>query len=105
MTELPQRCAGIRMSKRLPALEWVAVVLGVLTFMWGFLDWYGASDVGQNGYRLLDGYLPVGFALLAGLFALVNLRQIALNARRGWRSARRCLPWRSRSWPSPSSPR
>ena len=42
--------------------------------MWGFLDWYGTSDGGQNGYRLLDGYLPVGFALLAGLFAVVNLR-------------------------------
>ena len=74
MTELPQRNAGIRISKRLPVLEWAAVVLGVLTFIWGFLDWYGASGVGQNGYRLLDGYLPVGFALLAGLFALVNLR-------------------------------
>ena len=74
MTELPQRFAGIRMSKRLPALEWVAVALGALTFVWGFLDWYGTSDGGQNGYRLLDGYLPVGFALLAGLFAVVNLR-------------------------------
>ncbi len=60
--------------RRYSALEVSAALLGPLTFFFGFLDWWGDGISGQNGYRLLDGYLPVGFALLAALFTAVNLR-------------------------------
>jgi len=75
MTDTPvQWHAPRRFTGRQPLLEWVAVGLGVLTFVFGFLDWYGTDSDGLNGYRLLDGYLPVGLALIASLLALVNLR-------------------------------
>lgn len=69
----PAPPAKLSLAARQPLLEWVAVLLGALTFVWGFLDWYGWPSGAQNGYRLLDGYPPIGFALLAALFAGVNL--------------------------------
>ncbi|HEY3713093.1 MAG TPA: DUF5336 domain-containing protein [Jatrophihabitantaceae bacterium] len=75
MTDNPaQWHAPRRFAGRQPALEWAAVGLGGLTFVFGFLDWYGTDSGGLNGYRLLDGYLPVGLALVASLLAMLNLR-------------------------------
>jgi hypothetical protein len=66
------RAAG---NRRPPALEITSILLGVLVFCWGFLDWWGTpTGGGQNGYRLLDGYPPVSFALLAALLTALNLR-------------------------------
>ncbi len=73
-TELPQVTMNHRVTARLPVLEWAAVLLGISTFAWGFLDWYGVSGDGQNGYRLMDGYPPIGFALVATVLAVVNMR-------------------------------
>lgn len=66
--------AGRHIAGHQPALEWAAILLGALTFIWGFLDWWGTGGGGLNGYRLLSGDLPIALALVASLLAVVNLR-------------------------------
>jgi hypothetical protein len=50
MAELPPRNAGIRMSKRVPALEWVAVAPGVL-LLEGFSG-LGGTDAVRLSIRI-----------------------------------------------------
>lgn len=52
-------------------LGYAAGVLGVLSFVWGFLDWYTVQGQGQAGYSFVGGGAgaAIGLSLTAGLLA------------------------------------
>lgn len=59
---------------RAALVAYLAALLGVLSAVWGFLDWWGTGSAAANGYRLGEGYAVAGFPLAAGLVALRDVR-------------------------------
>lgn len=57
-------------QQRLAVLGYVGAGLGVLDFIWGFLDWVGPGQ-GLAGF-FTSGTAAIGAALLAGLLALAE---------------------------------
>jgi Family of unknown function (DUF5336) len=68
-----------RSGEQLPLFDLIGAGLGVLAFIWGFLDWYGSSDVGGTatfkGYGQLSGSAgaAIGLSVLAGAVAATSL--------------------------------
>lgn len=59
-----------RSGEQLPLFDLIGAGLGVLAFIWGFLDWYGAAGAGTaKGYSGAAGggaVAAIGLSLLAG---------------------------------------
>jgi Family of unknown function (DUF5336) len=68
-----------RSGEQLPLFDLIGAGLGVLAFIWGFLDWYGSSDGGGTatfkGYGQLSGSAgaAIGLSVLAGAVAATSL--------------------------------
>src|SRR5215831_15334741 len=68
-----------RSGEQLPLFDLIGAGLGVLAFIWGFLDWYGSSDLGGTatfkGYGQLSGSAgaAIGLSVLAGAVAATSL--------------------------------
>jgi hypothetical protein len=49
--------------------NYAAAGLGVLAFIWGFLNWYSSGGEGESGFAF-GGQAAIGLVLVAGLLAL-----------------------------------
>ena len=61
-----------RSGQQLPLFDLIGAGLGILSFVWGFLDWYGESGGGQTikGYGALSGASgAIGLSILASAVA------------------------------------
>jgi hypothetical protein len=58
-------------ERRGQLLGYVAGVLGLLSFIWGFLDWYSGGGDSVGGYTVVSGgaAASIGLSLAAGLLA------------------------------------
>jgi hypothetical protein len=65
-----------RSGQQLPLFDLIGAGLGILSFVWGFLDWYGSGGGGQTikGYGALSGASgAIGLSLLASAVAATVL--------------------------------
>ncbi|MGI8760972.1 MAG: DUF5336 domain-containing protein [Jatrophihabitantaceae bacterium] len=62
-------------AQRTAMLAYVAGGLGVLSFIWGFLDWFDQGNDGVGGYSVAGAGASavIGFALAAGLLAVAGV--------------------------------
>ena len=59
-----------RSGQQLPLFDLIGAGLGILAFVWGFLDWYKTGGQGFKGYGFgSSGVAAIGLSLLAGLIA------------------------------------
>src|SRR5438874_620513 len=66
----PQQRAG----QQLPLFDLIGAGLGVLSFVWGFLDWYGGGGQSQKGYGFgSPGAAAIGLSVLASAVAAIVL--------------------------------
>ncbi len=82
--------APLSAARRAQLFGYAAGALGVLSFVWGFLDWYAVSSggPGQSGYESAVAEACVGLSLAVGLLAAVrafenkpiNLDLVAISA-------------------------
>ena len=63
----PTRESGAA-SQRERMMSLIGAALGVLMFIWGFLDWLGAGGDGVDGFSC-QGVAVIGLSLAAGLLA------------------------------------
>lgn len=70
----PQSRPPMSADQRLAYASWAGAGLGVLMFIWGFLDWYGQGSDGIGGYSPAGGGAAtvVGLSLAAGIVAAVH---------------------------------
>lgn len=63
-----------RSGEQLPLFDLIGAGLGVLAFIWGFLDWYGESGQAVKGYSgITAGPAAIGLSVLAGAVAATVL--------------------------------
>src|SRR5436190_23930165 len=58
-------------ERRAQLLGYAAGVIGILSFIWGFLDWFSDQDQGVAGYSVAGAgaAATIGLSLTAGLIA------------------------------------
>src|ERR1700712_5567948 len=62
----PTRAAG----KPLPLFDLIGAGLGVLSFIWGFLNFYSSGSSDAKGYEAFaNGIGPIGLSILASAIA------------------------------------
>src|SRR6266545_4096505 len=63
-----------RAGQQLPLFDLIGAGLGVLSFVWGFLDWYDAGGQKFKGYGLgSGGAAAIGLSVLAAALAAIVL--------------------------------
>ena len=59
-----------RSGQQLPLFDLIGAGLGILSFIWGFLDWYGQGGSSLKGYGAgSGGVAAIGLSILAGAVA------------------------------------
>jgi hypothetical protein len=71
MAAAPRRSGSLEPQQ---AIGYLAGVLGILSFVWGFLSWYTNGDQGVSGYSIAGSGAgaAIGLSIAAGLLAAVG---------------------------------
>jgi hypothetical protein len=61
-------------AQRMVILYYIGAGLGLLNFIWGFIDWVGADNgIGGSAGYITTGTAAIAFGLFAGLLALAEV--------------------------------